>query len=89
MTDLFKEDSSKAPHDFRKLKRPIRVKEDNKICQKYARQLLISGHNNTINLTYSREERSRFYTYYKKDRHPYISIDFSGILQEFRKLILY
>jgi hypothetical protein len=89
MADPFKEDFSKISHNSRKLKRPIRVRGNDKFYQKYARQLLISGHYNIIDLIYSREKRSRFYNYCKKDCHPYIPINFSEVSQEFRKLILY
>jgi hypothetical protein len=64
-------------HNFRKLKQLIRVRENAKFYQKYIHQLLISGRYNFMKLIYIRKEGSRFYIYYKKDRHPYISVRFS------------
>jgi hypothetical protein len=78
-----------AFHNYRKLKQPIRVRANAKFCQKYARQFLVSGRYNFINLIYIREKGSRSYIYCKKDRYSYIPIEFLGISQEFRKLISY
>jgi hypothetical protein len=78
-----------ASHDFRKLKQSIRVRGSVKFCQRYARQFLVSGRYNFLNLICIREEGSRSYTYYKKGRLLYISVGFSWISQEFRKLISY
>jgi hypothetical protein len=78
-----------AFHDYRKLKQPTRVRASAKFYHKYDRQLLVSGRYSFIDLICIREEGNRSYIYYKKDRHPYISVRFSGIFQEFRKLISY
>jgi hypothetical protein len=66
-----------AFYDFRKLKQPIRVRGSVKFCQRYTRQLLVSGRYNFMNLIYIREKGSRFCIYCKKDRHSYIFIEFS------------
>jgi hypothetical protein len=76
-------------YNFRKLKQLTRVRANAKFCQKCARQLLVSGRYSFMNLTCIREKENRSYIYYKKNRYPYISIKFSGISQEFRKLISY
>jgi hypothetical protein len=78
-SDPPKQESSIAFHNFRKLKQPTRVRISAKFYQKYARQLLVSGRYNFMDLTYIREEGNRSYIYYKKDRHPYILLEFSKI----------
>jgi hypothetical protein len=88
-SDSFEQKFFMTSYDYRKLKQPTRVRVSAKFYQKYARQLLVSGRYSFMNLIYIREKESRSYTYYKKDRHSYISVRFSEISQEFRKLISY
>jgi hypothetical protein len=78
-----------AFHDYRKLKQPTRVRASAKFYQKYARQLLVSGRYDFMDLICIRKEENRSYIYCKKDRHPYVPIKFSEVFQEFRKLISY
>jgi hypothetical protein len=76
-------------YDYRKLKQPTRVRANAKFYQKYARQFLVSGRYDFMNLICIRKKGNRSYIYCKKNRYSCISIRFSGIFQEFRKLISY